>query len=74
MTDALSQHSWTLGTISVNEDMHTYLVKVEEEEHAKWCMSSLEVGAEVDVQDNTYQLSSDSYTIWACGDVDENAN
>ena len=40
----------------------------------RWCMSSLEVGAEVDVQDNTYQLSSDSYAIWACGDVDENAN
>ena len=42
----------------------------------RWCMSSLTVGAGVHVQDNTYQLSSDSYASshWACGDVDENAN
>ena len=33
----------------------------------RWCMSSLTVGAGVHVQDNTYQLSSDSYASshWA---------
>ena len=49
-------------------------MKVEEEEHAQVVHELIKSRCWVHVQDNTYQLSSDSYAIWACGDVDENAN